>query len=536
MSRRASLLLAGLAFFVCSTPSARSQSFNIDYGSTFGTPSSTYGAAANQPGFWNAVDSNGPPFPVLRDVDGVPTRVRINQQLPFGPAAFDDIDTTGDDQALMDDYLDLHSVPHTFVITGLQPGWYSIYTYAWAPDSVFFGTVVEVEKLGPQTIGGAWPGKHQQGVTFAKHDVVVTKGKRLKLFTFGLTKGTLNGFQFVRHSTPPANGALFLPLGNLDPTAQPPGSFATGMSSDGSIVVGTSFFFDGEMTETRACRWTFVDGTKNLGVPPNTLAASLATSVSDDGATVGGGVGFVVSGQLEIRNGAVWSAVNRDGKASVFADALVVNDVTADGAIQVGTTRLPGPWPIPDQGFYMDDASGGPVKIGALPNGTTSSAEAISGDGSVIVGWAEGVDHLTAIRWTSSGGIEPIPGLPDIYGQANGVSTNGQHIVGRAGADAFVWTAPNSVVLIPSQTGIEASANDVSADGSVVVGVAEEAFVWDAVHGLRNLRDVLESTGIDLSGWTLLNATAVSDDGKKVCGYGLDPDGNLEGFFARLSN
>ena len=109
----------GLLLVTAATGNA--QSFNVDYGSAFGTPSSSYGAAANQPGLWNAVDANTPPV-ALKDVDGNATRVRVFEQLPFGPASFDDPATSGDDEALMDDYLDLHSVPHTFEIHGLQPG------------------------------------------------------------------------------------------------------------------------------------------------------------------------------------------------------------------------------------------------------------------------------------------------------------------------------------------------------------------------------------------------------------------------------
>jgi uncharacterized membrane protein len=536
MLLRAQTFVTGLALLACSTSLARAQSLNLDYGSAFGTPASSYGAAANQSGHWNALDSNGPPFPLLRDVGGKATRVRIHQQLPFGPASFDDPDTFGDDEALMDDYLDLHSTPHTFVLTGLEPGNYSIYTYGWAPDSASFSTVVEVEGLGPQFVGGAWPGAHKQGVTFAKHDVVVKQGQRIGVFTFGLTKGTLNGFQFVRHPSPPANGVAFVPLGNLDPTAKPAGSLATGISSDGSIVVGTSFFYDGAMTQTRACRWKLDEGTKNLGVPPLSLDASAATSVSDDGSVVGGAIGFVLGGVLEIRNGALWTGLDRDAAASVFDIALTVNDVSADGSIRVGATRLPGFWPIVDSAFYSTDQTKGPVPLGYLPGGSTSYAEAISGDGRVIVGWADGVDHLTAVRWTRTTGLVPLAGLPDLPGQANGVSFDGEHIVGRVGADAFRWSAPDSVVLIPSANGVEASANDVSADGSVVVGATDQAFVWDAAHGLRNLRDVLESSGLDLSEWTLLSATAVSDDGRRVCGVGVNPAGDLEAFFARLAD
>ena len=60
-----------------------------------------------------------------------------------------------------------------------------------------------------------------------------------------------------------------------------------------------------------------------------------------------------------------------------------------------------------------------------------------------------------------------------------------------------------------------------------------EAFIWDAVHGMRSLRDVLVSDfGLDLSGWTLRYAEGISDDGMTIIGHGNNPDGNTEAWMA----
>ena len=68
-------------------------------------------------------------------------------------------------------------------------------------------------------------------------------------------------------------------------------------------------------------------------------------------------------------------------------------------------------------------------------------------------------------------------GLPDEPSQAFGVSSNGQHVVGWIGNDAFRWSAPNSVARFGLPSGFPAIAFDVSADGGVAVGGPEEAFV-----------------------------------------------------------
>ena len=59
------------------------------------------------------------------------------------------------------------------------------------------------------------------------------------------------------------------------------------------------------------------------------------------------------------------------------------------------------------------------------------------------------------------------------------------------------------------------------------------AFIWDSVHGMRDLRDVLVSDfGLDLTGWTLRSANDISADGTVIVGTGINPDGNPEAYRA----
>jgi hypothetical protein len=43
-----------------------------------------------------------------------------------------------------------------------------------------------------------------------------------------------------------------------------------------------------------------------------------------------------------------------------------------------------------------------------------------------------------------------------------------------------------------------------------------QAFVWDQLHGMRTLADVLEGLGVSLNGWKLEEATGVSEDGLTI--------------------
>ena len=61
------------------------------------------------------------------------------------------------------------------------------------------------------------------------------------------------------------------------------------------------------------------------------------------------------------------------------------------------------------------------------------------------------------------------------------------------------------------------------------------AALWTERHGFRGIQDILENDGgLDLSGWTLNMAQAISDDKRTVAGYGTNPNGELEAWVARI--
>lgn len=132
--------------------------------------------------------------------------------------------------------------------------------------------------------------------------------------------------------------------------------------------------------------------------------------------------------------------------------------------------------------------------------------------------------------------------------EARGVSSNGLVVVGQgesdsSGNEAFLWTSDGGMIGLGDLPGgsFNSWANDVSADGSIVVGHGtsaieeDEAFIWDAVDGMRNLKEVLiNQYGLDLTGWKLEEATAISDDGLTIVGFGINPNGDTEAWIATL--
>jgi probable HAF family extracellular repeat protein len=187
--------------------------------------------------------------------------------------------------------------------------------------------------------------------------------------------------------------------------------------------------------------------------------------------------------------------------------------------------------------------------LGDLPGGATESqAFDLSGDGSVVVGYGKSASGTEAFRWTTEGGMDGLGDLPGGYfaSKATACSTDGTIVVGgaasAAGWEAFRWTDGGDMIGLGDLPGgiVQSEARAVSADGSVVVGIADmgaaiqKAFIWDAVHGIRSLQDVLIEQGDDLTGWTLMNAEAISDDGLTIVGIGKNPSGQSEAFVATV--
>ncbi len=76
--------------------------------------------------------------------------------------------------------------------------------------------------------------------------------------------------------------------------------------------------------------------------------------------------------------------------------------------------------------------------LGDLPGGSfISSAEDVSADGAVVVGWSMGAEQLEAFRWTKSDGIQRLwPPLDEHqWSQAYAVSADGSVVVGATGFD-----------------------------------------------------------------------------------------------------
>jgi len=198
------LASAALAF---TGASGFAQSFNIDIGPTnFGTPSNAYGAASGQTGFWNAVPtSTAQGGAALTNISGNATGVVLTAAAVPGftiaDFSFDNANTTGDDQALLDDLCD--SSTSTWTFTGLANGQYTVYVYSWAPDArtTFFSDVtVSGGSAGTVHCGGQlWSGTFNNPGHYMSDSTLVTNGTLIVNMANppAVTPTSINGFQII---------------------------------------------------------------------------------------------------------------------------------------------------------------------------------------------------------------------------------------------------------------------------------------------------------------------------------------------------
>lgn len=203
--------LAGcLAGAVSLASIAGAQSFNVDIG-RIGysweegvlTPSSSYGAAAAQPGFWNEVGTDATPTSPLNDLNGVATGVTLTRSMIGSVDSRPTFSTTGDCESLLDD-AQVAMAPLTYTFSNLAAGNYIIYTYAidnYDYDNHPTVTMNNASGMVQQSVGGqyAYVNELAPGLTHAMHAFSLNSPGNVTITVSPGQTGTAvcSGFQVV---------------------------------------------------------------------------------------------------------------------------------------------------------------------------------------------------------------------------------------------------------------------------------------------------------------------------------------------------
>ena len=331
-------------------------------------------------------------------------------------------------------------------------------------------------------------------------------------------------------------GAAFVfdMLGHL-PTTTTKLSHASGVSDDGTIVVGVSQ--SASPSGFEAFRWTAATGLTKFAVT-TARPTSRAHGISGDG-------NYIVG---ESQTGS-----NVQGFRGTTTSVSLLGFMTGSGTFSVGQATTPDGGVIVGWGSssstlqaFRWTPTGGFVELGFLMSpvglGTQvrSAAYAVSRDGSAVAGYstspasfASTTGSTEAMRWTQATGMV---GLGDLAGGAyNGrafdISADGKTVIGYSdsmnGREAFRWTQAEGMVGLGDLPGgvFQSTANGISSDGSIIVGSSTsgnggEAFVWTANLGMRSINEIMQAHGIPLSGWSLGSCNAISADNRTIVGSG----------------
>lgn len=300
---------------------ASAQSINLDFGPNlpYGKPLLGYGGAAFQPGQWNQISGNAGPYAgalggAIIDTagQGTPAMVRLTAGADFecnftvgcngaGPPG-------SNDEALMDDCSRFQNASD-LLIQGLDPGFYGVYVYAWAPDNAAAITVVD-----GVNVGGVWPGGQFAGLTYMQKAMVpVAQNVPLKIKLRGAT-GSLNGVQLV----------YFGPFVGTSYCQGVPNTsgFIASTSSFGSDIAGNNELFLGVS-----------------GLPENTFGFILTSQTQGFTANAGGSAGNLCLGGSIGRGvgGQIYNS-GTDGTFVLLVDLTSLPTPSGNVAVSPGET------------------------------------------------------------------------------------------------------------------------------------------------------------------------------------------------------
>lgn len=281
--------------------------------------------------------------------------------------------------------------------------------------------------------------------------------------------------------------------------------------------------------------------TNDIGGMSPTAGAGGWAKFSADGKKLSGGAAGTQGSEMATydRTTGEWTAHGSLG-ASSDGNASSGWAISGDGGTVVGLA-----WINAGTAHAVAwNADEGVIDLGAMPDGS-SRANAVNGDGSIVVGWMDW--KATVWRKNPAGGY--FPGTHLLFnplgnpnsdtnqpGECNTISADGAWIGGYGdyanNDQPWVWSEITGVINLGSMDGMgRGYVSSLSADGSVAVGWFDgqffgdprKAFIWTQAGGLQDLNVYATSVlSVSLGSKQLYTASDISPDGRYITGSGVD--------------
>ncbi len=196
-------------------------------------------------------------------------------------------------------------------------------------------------------------------------------------------------------------------------------------------------------------------------------------------------------------------------------------------------------------------AADGLVDLGSLFTSTNRStrANAVSGDGNVIVGWQDFNGPWKSAVWRKDANGDWLPneyllvdpnGDPtdefNQLGECSAISGDGNWIGGRGdyanNGEPWIWSEASGYMSLGTlAAGSSGNVTGINHDGSIVIGYFQIGpwdpnvpFIWTATGGLQEFNDfITETLGYTMDASPIWVPNAISTNGKYITGWGYDP-------------
>jgi hypothetical protein len=278
--------------------------------------------------------------------------------------------------------------------------------------------------------------------------------------------------------------------------------------SDSEWVAGTTY-------DQHAATWSAKAGLYRIPLPSE-FSLSEGTSVNSRGEAAG------TASTADSSRRAAFAL--RQGRVVLLSgEQARANGINEEGAI-VGQAILPGS-KVARPVLWKN---GSPVDLNICCAGV---ARSINGKGVIVGDTYDQAGRYHAFVWDSAQGAHLLAVPGEEYSSALALNRLGEIIVKATPGGLFLYSG-GKLEPIGIPKGMPRSINK---DGIVVGSFgpgpeAQRAFVWDKVHGMRDLNTLIPAN----SGWTLEVATSINDRGE-IVGWGDHGGTENAGFLLRVS-